>query len=175
VSDVATSVLLGADCVMLSDETANGKYPVEAVKIMKRIIKYTEENAPVKPMFAELEKHMNRQDAICTSVINLAREVDATVIVAETKSGATALQLSSRRPDTPIIAVTSEQHVCNQLAISYGTKSFVRPDDKFAATKLTDWLRKTKVLSKGDIIVTASGQYPGVVGTTDTIKVRILE
>ena len=76
---------------------------------------------------------------------------------------------------SPIIAVTSQAHVCNQLAIAYGTKSFVRPDNKFAATKLTDWLRKSRVLSKGDVIVTASGQHAGIVGTTDTIKVRILE
>jgi len=175
VSDVATAVLVGADCVMLSDETANGKYPIEAVKIMKRIIKYTEENAPIKPLFTEITPNNTRQNAICTAIIALAREVDATVIVAETKSGATALQLASRRPDTPIIAVTSQAHVCNQLAICYGTKSYVRPDDRLAATKLTDWLRKSKTLSKGDVIVTASGQHPGVVGTTDTIKVRILE
>jgi pyruvate kinase len=57
----------------------------------------------------------------------------------------------------------------------YGTKSYVRPDDKFAATKLTNWLRESKLLDRGDMIVTASGQYPGVVGTTDTIKVRVLE
>ena len=175
VSDVATAVLVGADCVMLSDETANGKYPIEAVKVMKRVIKYTEENAPIKPLFTELVENTGRQNAICSAVISLAREVGATVIVAETKSGATALQISSRRPDTPIIAVTSQAHVCNQLAIAYGTKSFVRPDNKFAATKLTDWLRKSRVLSKGDVIVTASGQHAGIVGTTDTIKVRILE
>lgn len=175
VSDVATAVLVGADCVMLSDETANGKYPVEAVKVMKKVIKYTEENAPIKPLFTEIVPDTTRQNAICSAVINLAREVRATVIVAETKSGATALQISSRRPDTPIIAVTSEAHVCNQLAISYGTKSFVRPDDKFAASKLTDWLQKSRVLTKGDVIVTASGMHPGIVGTTDTIKVRILK
>jgi len=51
----------------------------------------------------------------------------------------------------------------------------VRPADRMAATKLTDWLRQAKVLHKGDIVVTASGQQPGVVGTTDTIKVRMLE
>ncbi len=175
VSDVATAVLVGADCVMLSDETANGKYPIEAVKIMKRIIKYTEENAPIKPLFTELKPKTSRQNAICNAVIALAREVNAVVIVAETKSGATALQISSRRPDTPIIAVTSQQHVCNQLAISYGTKSYVRPDNRLAAAKLTDWLQRSKTLNKGDVIVTASGQHAGVVGATDTIKVRILE
>jgi pyruvate kinase len=61
------------------------------------------------------------------------------------------------------------------LAIVYNIKSYVRPVDALAAQKLTDWLRKNKVLHKGDIVVTASGQYPGVVGTTDTIKVRVLE
>lgn len=175
VSDVATAVLVSADCVMLSDETANGKYPIEAVKIMKRIIKYTEDNAPVKTLFTEIQQNATRQNAICNAVIALAREVHAVVIVAETKSGATALQLASRRPETPIIAVTSQAHVCNQLAICYGTKSYIRPDNKFAATKLTDWLQRSKTLTKGDVIVTANGQYPGVVGTTDTIKVRILE
>ncbi len=175
VSDVATAVLVGADCVMLSDETANGKYPVEAVKTMKRIIKYTEENAPVKPVFTEIARNLTRQNAICSSVIVLAREVNAIAIVAETKSGATALQIASRRPDTPLLAVTSDERVSNQLAIVYGTKAFTRPDDHFAASKLTDWLQRSKLLNKGDIIVSASGKYPGVVGTTDTIKVRILE
>ncbi len=170
VSDVATAVLVGADCLMLSDETANGKYPLEAVRTMKRIIKYTEENAPVKPLFTEITEHASRHNAICAAVILLAREVNAVCIVAETKSGATALQIASRRPDTPILAVTSDERVCNQLALVYGTKSFVRPDDKFAASKLTDWLRRSKLLNKGDMIVTAAGQYPGVVGTTDTIN-----
>ncbi len=175
VSDVATAVLVGADCVMLSEETAAGKYPIEAVKVMKRVIKYTEENAPLKASFKEVTDHATKQNAICSAVISLAREVSATAIVAETKSGATAIQISSRRPDVPILAVTSDERVCNQLSIVFGTKSFVRPDDRYAATKLTDWLRKSKLLSKGDMIVSASGQYPGVVGTTDTIKVRVLE
>ncbi len=175
VSDVATAVLVGADCVMLSEETAAGKYPIEAVRVMKRVIRYTEENAPLKPLFTDVEMHATRQHAICSTIILLAREVDAKAIVAETKSGATAIQISSRRPEVAILAVTSDERVCNQLSIVYGTKSFVRPDDRLAATKLTDWLLRSKILHTGDVIVTASGQYPGVVGTTDTIKVRILE
>lgn len=59
--------------------------------------------------------------------------------------------------------------------IQSGVKSYVRPVDKLAATKLTNWLRQNIVLKKGDVVVTASGRYPGVVGTTDTIKVRVLE
>lgn len=175
VSDVATAVIVGADCVMLSDETANGQYPIEAVEVMKRVILYTQANQPVTVSWPDHKAAESRQNAICQSIISLAETIKAKAIVAETKSGATALQLASRRPYRPIIAVTSDTRVAQQLAITYGTKSFVRPDDKHAATKLTNWLRSTKVLEKGDMIVTASGQYPGVVGTTDTIKVRVLE
>lgn len=175
VSDVATAVIVGADCVMLSDETAVGKYPVESVQVMKRIILYAQENLPVKPIFPEYSIQLaSRQDAISSAIIKLAKDVNAKAIVAETKSGATAIEIASRRPESPIIAVTSEIRTAQQLAISYGTKSYIRPDSRYAANKLTDWLMKNKVLRSGDMIVTASGRYPGVVGTTDTIKVRML-
>jgi len=177
VSDVATAVLVGADCVMLSDETANGRYPIKSIEVMKRVILYTEQNAPVKVVFVDEGVHRgeSRQLAISTAVIRLAKAVRANAIVAETKSGATALQIASQRSELPMIAVTSDNRVAQQLAIVYSCKSYVRPDDKMAATKLTDWLRAHKVLSVGNIIVSCSGQYPGVVGTTDTIKVRVLE
>lgn len=174
VSDVATATIIGTDCVMLSDETANGRYPVEAVKVMKQVVTYTEKHSPVDAVFRGQEDDNSKQSAICSAVITLAGEVNALAIVAETKSGATAMQLAARRPGRPIIAVTSQERVANQLALVYGVKSYVLPDSKTAARKLSDWLEKNKVLSKGDIIVTASGQYPGVVGTTDTIKVRVL-
>ncbi len=174
VSDVATAVLVGADCVMLSDETANGKYPLESVQVMKRVILYTQENAPVKPLFPQ-GLNMSLQAAICRTVMQLATQVKARAIVAETKSGATALQLASNRPDAPMVVVTSVERVAQQLAILYGAISYVRPDDANAASKLTDWLLRKQVFSKGDTLVTASGKYPGVVGSTDTIKVRVLE
>lgn len=174
VSDVATAVFLGADCVMLSDETANGRYPIEAVQVMKRVTVYSETNRMTEVIYTQDKKETNKQTAISKAVISLAEAVQAQAIVAETKSGATALQISSYRPNIPIIAVTSGNRTAQQLAIVYGTKSYVRPDDPMAATKLTDWLFDKKVLNKGDTLVTASGRYPGVVGTTDTIKVRVL-
>ncbi|HSX44946.1 MAG TPA: pyruvate kinase [Candidatus Saccharimonadales bacterium] len=174
VSDIATAVILGTDAVMLSDETANGKHPIEAVKVMKRVINYSQKHNPVSVGF-EYEKQDGRQYAISGAIISLAEDVGARAIVAETGSGATALQIASYRPTRPIIAVTHDKRVAQQLSLVYGTKSYVRPIDKYAATKLTNWLRQNKVLKKGDVIVTASGQYPGVVGTTDTIKVRMLE
>lgn len=174
VSDVATAALVGADATMLSDETAAGKYPVEAVKTMKRVLRYTEKNAPLRVSFPDYEDN-TRQNAISSALMSLVNNLGARAIVAETKSGATASNIASRRPDRPVIAVTPDTRVAQQLAIVYGVKSFIRPDDPHAASKLTDWLHKKKVLATGDMIVTASGQYPGVVGTTDTIKVRVIE
>lgn len=174
VSDVATAVLVGSDAVMLSDETANGNYPTEAVETMKRVILYAEKHKPLEVSFPGNEA-AGRQYAISRAILGLAENIAAKAIVAETKSGATALQIASLRPKIPIVAVTNDARVAQQLSLVYGVKSYIRPIDKLAATKLTNWLRQNKVLKKGDVVVTASGRYPGVVGTTDTIKVRVLE
>lgn len=178
VSDVATATILQADALALRDETANGKYPLESVQMMKRIINYTERNSPVKKVHFTDEDDVSgspTQQAIAKAIITLAKQIKATAIVAETRSGGTALAIASQRPSRPILVVTSSQRVAQQLAIMYGSKTFVRKDEKMQANKLTVWLQKNKVLNPGDIIVTASGQYPGMVGTTDTIKVRVLE
>ncbi|MEK7059723.1 MAG: pyruvate kinase [Patescibacteria group bacterium] len=175
VSDVATAVIVGADCVMLSDETASGKYPLEAAKTMKKIILYTEAHMPLKVSFLGNDEVHTCQTSISKAVIGLAEDVKAKAIVVETKSGATALQLASRRTTIPLIVVASEKRVAQQLAVTYGARSYLQPVSHNAAVKVTDWLKSNKLLHKGDIVVTASGQYPGVVGTTDTIKVRVLE
>lgn len=174
VSDVATAVLTGADCVMLSEETAAGNYPVETVATMKRIILRCEhELRPKVEWPAQLQT--SRQEAISQAVIRLAANVHARAIVAETASGATAVHIAVYRPGLPIIAVTHDVRVAQQLALVYSVKSYIRPVDKQAAAKLTDWLNQSKALHTGDVIVTASGRYPGVVGSTDTIKVRVIE
>ena len=176
VSDVATAVILGADCVMLSDETASGKFPVDAVRVMSRIVTYTETHNPLEVSFSGLPpREVTKQVAISYATIRLAEAIDATVIVAETQDGATALHLAALRPDIPIVAVTSNSRIAQQLVLVYGTMSYIRPKDQEATTKLTNWLLRAKVLSKGETIVTATGKYPGVVGTTDTIKVRVLK
>ena len=132
VSDVATAVFIGADCVMLSDETAAGAFPIEAVSVMRRIVRYAEANMSLVTTFVRHDDH-SRQSAISSGIISLAESIGAAAIVAETKSGATALQISSRRPSIPIIAVTSDDRTCQQLALVYGVKSFKRPVHKNAA------------------------------------------
>lgn len=174
VSDVATAVFIGADCVMLSEETSVGKYPVETVRTMKRVITYAEQHPPLKILYPHERGH-TLQNAISGSVITLAQSIDARAIVAETKSGATARQIACRRPETPLIAVTDVPRTAQQLTLVYGVKSHVRPATHEAAHRLTDWLLENHVLKRGDVVVTVSGRYPGIVGTTDTIKVRVLE
>ena len=175
VSDVATAVLVNADCVMLSDETANGKYPIQAIQMMKSIILYTQENSPLVARFNDDVHEDSMSRALSNAVIKLSDQLNAAAIVAETATGASAKTIACYRPKRTIIAVTSSLRTAQQLALLYGTMSFVRPVDEKQATKLTNWLREKRILHRGDVIVTASGKHPGVVGTTDTIKVRVLE
>lgn len=174
VSDVATAIMVGADAVMLSEETAAGIYPIATVETMKRIILRCERELMPRVIWPEREDR-TPQSVISRAIHRMAVNLEATAIVAETKSGATAGFIASWRPTIPVIAVTSDQRVAQQLAIVYAVKSYVRPVDEQAGAKLTDWLSENKVFKKGDVIVAASGKYPGVVGTTDTIKVRVIE
>jgi len=126
VSDVATAVILGADAVMLSDETANGEYPLESVSAMKRVILYTQEHIAVAPLMDIIKGTKSARDAISAAAVSLAEQVGASAIIAETRSGATAANIAAHRPNLPIISVTSEQRSAQQLALSYANKSFVR-------------------------------------------------
>lgn len=174
VSDVATAVIMGADTVMLSDETANGSYPIETVKAMKKVIMYTQEHSEVEPA-AEKIKPGSWRNAISHAAVNLAEELGVDAIVAETKTGATAANVAAFRPDMPIISVTSEKRAAQQLALSYANKSFVRPDGERAGIKLIKELFYDGGMFAGanDITVAViSGRQPGVSGETDTIRVR---
>ena len=122
VSDVATAAIEGADVVMLSDETAMGKYPVEAVKAMSKTILYAQKNLPVNPLYAR-EGSDKRRDSIAESAVILADRTDADAIVVETTSGQMARNIAIHRPNCPIIAVASDQRVANQLALLYSTHS----------------------------------------------------
>lgn len=174
VSDVASAVITGADCVMLSEETAMGRYPIEAVVTMKRIIVYTQEHAPVRPLFYS-ETNTSLQDAISSAVTTLAHQIGAQAIVCETKSGATAFSIANHRPSMPIISVTSQPRVAQQLALLYANKSFLRPEGERAGLKVAEELCNKGLLQQGRPVVLVSGRQPGLTGGTDTIRVRVLE
>lgn len=173
VSDVANAVIAGADCVMLSDETANGRYPVRTVATMKRIIMYTQEHVPAqRPQF--VKENPSLQDAISSVATTLADQIGAQAIVCETKSGSTAFSIAAHRPSLPIISVTSTPHVAQQLCLLYANKSFLRPEGEKAGLQLAQELCRNGMLEKGKPVVLVSGRQPGLTGGTDTIRVRIL-
>jgi pyruvate kinase len=176
VSDVANAVILGADTVMLSDETANGSYPLETVAAMKRVILYTQEHLAVAPITDIIKGKKTHRDAISLAAVNLAEQLGASAIVAETKSGATAGNIAAHRPDMPIISVTSDTRAAQQLALSYANKSFVRPDGERAGLELARELKADNFFDGEQVtVVIVSGRQPGLIGGTDTIKVRVLE
>ncbi len=178
VSDVATAVIQGADTVMLSDETANGSYPIEAVSAMRKTILYTQDNWPVNESeMTPVTRLDTRRNAIAQAAVTIAEEINATAIIAETKSGATAANIAKMRPHLPICAVTSNPRAAQQLALTYATRSFVRPDGEKAGSDLARELKAENYFGEVEelIAVIVSGRQPGLVGATDTVRVRVIE
>lgn len=173
VNDVSHAVIVGADCVMLSDETANGKYPIKAVESMKRVIRYTQQHGHVQPLEKPLHSD-SHSVAISAAAVSLAKQLNVDAIVAETKSGATAHHIAAYRPYRPVICVTSDARVAQQLALVYSCKSFVRPDGERAGLSLAQELVEKGMLPENATVVIVSGRQPGVKGGTDTIRVRTL-
>lgn len=176
VGEIATAVIIGADAIMLSDDNGFGKNIITAVNNMKKIISYTEKNSPLTAVYnQEYADAHTKAGAISNAILTLAEGLDVSSIITETKSGATAFNIAGHRPKQPIIAVTSSEKVTRQLALLYGCRPYFRKDEHNQAIKLASYLLDKKLLEKNDIVVIASGVHPGVVGTTDTIKVRVLE
>lgn len=177
VSDVATAVIQGADAVMLSDETANGKYPLETVKAMKKVILYAQNHSRLAPISHEPEGESAIYDAISSATARLAEKIDADLIVCQTASGTTATTMAASRPNVPIISVTPNARVANQLALTYANSAFVRPYAEDFGLHLVEELKNSGYLKTKDgvkdllaVIVSGDKNRYG----TDTIKVRLV-
>lgn len=173
VSDVATAVIQGADVVMLSDETANGSYPIETIKEMKKVILYTQNNSRIAPVKRPADHTI--YDAISNSTARLAEDIDADVIICQTASGATAYAIATTRPNLPIVSVTSNPRVANQLALIYANSAFVRPYSPEFGYDLAVELKNSGYLKTKDgvkdllaVIVSGDNDKSG----TDTIRIR---
>ena len=177
VGDVATAVIQGADCVMLSDETANGSYPLEAVAAMKRTILYTQEHVPVVEVQDHTVPENAQRDAISAAAVKLAEQLGVDAIVAETKSGATATNIAGYRPNLPIISVTSDRRAAQQLSLNYANASFVRPDGERAGIGIARDIKANGFFGDAQTatVIIVSGRQPGLIGATDTIRVRVIE
>ena len=175
VSDVATAVVQGADVVMLSDETANGNYPVETVKEMKKVILYTQNHSRIAPISRAPEGDSAIYDAISSAAARLAEKIEADVIICQTATGATSFTTAAQRPNLPIVTVTSNQRVANQLALLYANSAFVRPYSEEFGYDLAKELKESGYLKVEDgkkdllaVIVSGNKNKYG----TDTIRVR---
>ncbi len=176
VSDVATAVIQGADAVMLSDETANGKYPLETVKEMKKVILYAQNHSRLAPISRlPIGEKSEVYDAISDAAARMAERIDADVIVCQTASGVTATTMAAQRPNLPIITVTSNPKVANQLALIYANSAFFRAYSEDFGFELAKELKASGYLQTDDnkkdllaVIVSGNRDQAG----TDTIKVR---
>lgn len=177
VSDVANAVIQGADVVMLSDETANGKYPLEAVTEMKKVILYAQNHSRVAHISDLPVGKYEVYDAISDTAARLAERIDADVIICQTASGTTAQTMAAQRPNLPIISVTANPRVANQLALTYANSAFVRPYSETFGYDLGAELKKTGYLQlkegeKDLLAVIVSGDKDKM--GTDTIQVRYI-
>ena len=176
ISDVANAVYDGTSAIMLSGETAAGKYPILAVETMAKIAETTENNIDYKTRFYASEfKIKNSVDAISHSSCVMAMDLEAKAVVACSLSGMTARLVSRFRPSVPIIGLTTNENTWRRLALSWGVIPALC--EQFASTDVLFYMaknisRETLSLSRGDKIVITGGDTSGQSGKTSLIKVE---
>ena len=175
-SDVATAVFDGADAVMLSAETATGKYPIETVRMMDRILTRTERDDDARAARAGMRPKPEKSsaDAISGAARQVAETIDASVIVAFTTSGATALRVSRQRPDSVILGLTPQPEVARRLALAWGVHPLVC-EGTFTMTetvaKATQLASRAGLAKRGEEIVVVAGVPFGKSGGTNSLRV----
>lgn len=178
VSDVANAILDGTDAVMLSNETAVGKYPVEAVATMARIATRIEQEqalAAIPPSYQDPKRSV--PNAISQAVSQIAEQLGAAAIMTLTKTGSTARNVSKFRPQIPILAVTPHVDVARQLQLVWGVKPLLVLDLPSTGQTFQSALnvaQEKQLLSEGDLVVMTAGTLQGVAGSTDLIKVEVV-
>ncbi|GAA2833678.1 pyruvate kinase [Kitasatospora paracochleata] len=176
-SDVANAVLDGTDAVMLSGETAVGKYPVETVRTMSRIIEAAEEDilAAGLPPLTENNKPRTQGGAVARAAAEIGDFLDAKYLIAFTQSGDTARRLTRYRSPIPVLAFTYEPAVRSQLALTWGVETFLGPfvptTDEMVA-QVDAALLSLGRCQRGDIVVITAGSPPGLAGSTNLVRVH---
>ena len=179
VTDIANAIFDGSDAIMLSGETAIGAYPVETVTTMASVAKRAEEVFRYnKTINNNGKESISITCAISYAGSSVARDLGASVIITPTQSGTTARMVSKYRPLAPIIAATPKIRVARELSLSFGVEPVL-----IEPTESTDEIIKASVnkalksgyIKAGDLIVITAGIPVGTVGTTNMIKVHIVD
>ena len=180
VTDVANAVYDGTDAVMLSGETASGKYPLEALQMMVHIVENTEEHLDYDLIMrkAEEQRMKSTSSALCHATVTTAHNLGAKCIVAFTESGSTARAVSTYRPGAPIIAATPNDKTFHRLSMSWGVHPVMVPQRPTSGTELYDLSEQAAIsavdLRVGDIITITAGMPVGHVNYTNTLRVHQL-
>lgn len=178
-TDVANAIIDGTDCVMLSGETAAGKYPVEAVKTMRDICITTELSDDFEENIyqTEIDRKITTTNAISKSTCTIANQLDAKAIITCTSSGNTAKAVSKFRPKTNIIACTIDEKVARRLSVSWGVYPIIvekaHETDELIERAIVGALKENYV-QEGDLTVLTAGIPLGVSGTSNLIKVHVI-
>ncbi|MDO4254649.1 MAG: pyruvate kinase [Kocuria sp.] len=173
-SDCANAVLDGADAVMLSGETSVGRYPIEALQTMSRIIEATERHGSERIGGLDTEPR-TRGGAITRAAVTIARQLDISYITAFTQSGDSARRLCRLRPTQPILAFTPDQKVSAFCALMWGVEPIMTEpaDHTDQMTHQVDrYMYKSGRAHPGDLVVICAGSPPGVAGSTNLVKVH---
>ena len=175
VTDIANAIIDGSDALMLSEETAIGGYPVEAVRVLQKVAQETERYLPKEITQQRRMWHENSQeDAIAFAACETALQISAAAIVTPTRTGKTARRVSKYRPPLPIVALTSHADVEKQLLLSWGVQT-VRREIESTDTIFTEaekTVQRLKLARKGNTIVIVSGDPKGPMGRTDLLKIQ---
>jgi pyruvate kinase len=178
-SDVANAIFDGTDAIMLSGETAAGKYPVESVETMNRIALRAEQELNYREILYNqaVQKQMTITDAISQAVANAALDLDAAAIITATESGHTARMVSKYRPKAPIVAVTPHAEVVRRLALVNGVYPVLGPmantTDEMLELSVQQSLEAGYV-RHGDLVVITAGVPVREVGTTNLMKIHVI-
>ena len=179
-TDVANAVYDGTSAIMLSGETAAGKYPVEALQTMIKIAEKTEQDIDYRKRFFHHERIAapDITDAVCHATCTLALDLNAKAIVTVTKSGYAARMISRYRPACDIIGCTTNLKVSRQINLSWGVRPLVVKEESDVLTLFDhalDYAVDRGLLEIGDVAVITSGVPLGISGTTNMIKAQVVQ
>ena len=181
VNDVAGAVYDGSDAIMLSGETAVGKFPLESIRMMKSITLNVEKEIIENDGFNRLIRTPNKNNpkkSICYSAFQMSEDLSIKVMVVMTESGDTGNTMSSFRPSSIIIAMTPNESVYRRLSLSWGilpvkVRRFRSTDQMLDFNK--KFLMDNHIIKRGDMFVMTAGVPVGITGTTNMIKIEIVE